>query len=110
MNDLTKYEQLQRKTTGQLVRLMGRELELAIRSIASRDNVVGAERAYVNASRLLPVAYPLTDEERGVLEMKVNQLRELLQARLDTSPPDGAGMEHLACALGAQRGAVCATC
>ena len=116
MNEMTKYEQLQRKTTGQLVRLVDRELEMGIRSIALEQNPLSAKRAYANAARLLPVAYPLCDDARGALEMKVDRLRELLRARLDASPPcenvamANIAITNLARAVGAPCRAVCASC
>jgi len=91
MTLLTKFEELRIKTDRQLIHLIQNELELGIcyvrESLRSWDNRaaverhrLAAERAYAEASRLLPLACGIRQHEMARLESKQGHLREMLDA------------------------------
>jgi len=86
----TKFDQLRIKTGMQLIQLINAELDLGIRharqALNSADMWAVAEeyhrranRAYANASRLIPVVFEISEDEQSRVESRL----ELLQAMLE---------------------------
>ena len=72
-----KLRELRAKTDQQLLTLVYSELELALRS-DTNSNPDRAARAYVEASRLLPLLHDLSPVERASLEARLELLRDRL--------------------------------
>jgi Protein of unknown function (DUF2934) len=87
----TKFDQLRIRTDRQLIRIITTDLDLAIRearqALKSADTWAVAEacyrranRAYVEAFRLIPLAVELTSDERSAVESKLERLERMLEA------------------------------
>ncbi|HUI81111.1 MAG TPA: hypothetical protein VLY24_24470 [Bryobacteraceae bacterium] len=72
-----KLEQLRAKTDQQLLGLISDELERAVRSELSGDSSQTA-RAYIEATRLLPLVRNISAMERARLEGRLDLLRDRL--------------------------------
>ena len=70
-----KFEQLQAKTDQQLLGLISDELQRAVRS-ETRGDYSEASRAYVEATRLLPLVRNISAMERARLEGRLDLLRD----------------------------------
>jgi hypothetical protein len=73
----TKLQELRAKTDRQLLMLVYSELEAALQSDPN-SNPDRASRAYVEASRLLPLLQNLSAVERASLETRLELLRDRL--------------------------------
>jgi hypothetical protein len=72
-----KLHELQAKTDRQLLSLVYAQLETALRS-ESTGNQTLAARAYVEASRLLPLLRDISAAERARLEAQLDLVRDRL--------------------------------
>jgi hypothetical protein len=87
MAEFCKFDELRIKTEEQLVQLIQNELERGIRSAqqALQSDVAGewylrANRAYAEASRLIPLAVEMADDQRNRVESRLDHLRGMLEA------------------------------
>ena len=91
MTGRCKFDELRLKTDRELIHLASSELDLGIRdaqeALESAENWASAqrhyrvaERAYAQAARLIRLAGEAPDEELRVVESRLGQLREALDA------------------------------
>lgn len=75
--EVTKLQELRAKTDEQLLTLIYSDLDRALRSDLNGDPARAA-RAYVEASRLLPLVGDVSSIERARLEARLELLRDRL--------------------------------
>jgi hypothetical protein len=99
-----KLEQIQARTDRQLVAIINRRLEAGLRlarESAGRDSEIAVERAFAEATQLLPAVRGIGKEQRWRLEAELNRLRNLLdgaadqRAALIRDPRSTAALAHL---------------
>jgi len=78
-----KLEQLRAKTDQQLLILIGAELERALESEARGDSSRAA-RAYVEATRVLPLLQNISWEERARLGARLDAVRDRISEEATT--------------------------
>ena len=78
-----KLEQLRAKTDRQLLGLVYTELDAALRSESGGD-YERAARAYVEATRLLPLLHNVSAAERARLEARLDSIRDRISQEAAT--------------------------
>ena len=91
MGELPKFEELRLKTDRDLLKLLNDDLDLGLaaarEALRSVDDLASAtrsydqaKRAYSEVSRLLPVAYEITPDERRRSRLRLNHLSYMIDA------------------------------
>ncbi len=90
MPGLSKFDELRRKTGNELLKLLNDDLDLGLAAArdalkpandaAAKRSYTQAKRAHAEASRLLPLAYEIADEERIGLQLRLNRLSLMIEA------------------------------
>jgi hypothetical protein len=96
MDELSKFDELRRKTDNELVHVFTDDLRMGLAAArkalkstddlaSARESYLRAKRAYTEVSRLLPVTYEITENERIGLQLRLTRLRAMLDtlSRLD---------------------------
>jgi hypothetical protein len=91
MAELSKFDELRRKTNKELVQVIDKALDLgicqarkALKSAATRDVAerccLRAKTSYVQVSRLIPLVGEIGGEKRGRVESRLEHLKRMLDS------------------------------
>jgi|GEM_PF-2481227 hypothetical protein len=107
MEGLSKFDELRRKTDREIVNLLNRKLDSGFALCASAGSAAEpseawakAQRAYLEAARLLPLLGGIGPEERDGLRRRVRDLERSIE-RLERQlarPAEGCQLQLASCA------------